>query len=258
MACGPVVVVVGLLGLAAGQLQDRCSADAMSRCTDPLRVVTDNKDLGFATSQQELQEMCPKLMAGLRCIDNFTTTCLEEEHRAYFNTLYTGTTQVIVDLCHTGDYQTEYLRHAPCMRRAQTEYENCADEYQLRIKTLNKGGVATPEEEQANVQVLCCSFQRYLHCSEQVVNHTCGMDTASFTKGFLDRMSGPLVQGHCQEYEMGSPMCSRQPKADLDRASYELLENKRTSDSGAHRSSLSVSLLLSTACFVFSKLKSSL
>ena len=43
-----------------------------------------------------------------------------------------------MDLCHTGDYQTEYLRHAPCMRRAQTEYENCADEYQLRIKTLNK------------------------------------------------------------------------------------------------------------------------
>jgi hypothetical protein len=24
------------------------------------------------------------------------------------------------------------------MRKAQAEYENCADEYQLRIKTLNK------------------------------------------------------------------------------------------------------------------------
>ena len=31
------------------------------------RVVTDNKDLGFATSQEELAEMCPKLMDGLRC-----------------------------------------------------------------------------------------------------------------------------------------------------------------------------------------------
>ena len=76
------------------------------------RVVTDNKDLGFATSQEELAEMCPKLMDGLRlvitssspptlslsstsrCIDSFTTECLEAEHRAYFNTLYTGTTQV--------------------------------------------------------------------------------------------------------------------------------------------------------------------
>ena len=32
------------------------------------RVVTDNKDLGFATSQEELAEMCPKLMDGLRLV----------------------------------------------------------------------------------------------------------------------------------------------------------------------------------------------
>ena len=31
---------------------------------------------------------------------------------------------------------------------------------------------------------------RYLHCSEQVVNSTCGATTAGFTKKFLDRMSG--------------------------------------------------------------------
>ena len=46
--------------------------------------------------------------------------------------------QVIVDLCHAGNYQSEYLKHAPCMRKAQTEYESCADDYQLRIKALNK------------------------------------------------------------------------------------------------------------------------
>ena len=34
--------------------------------------------------------------------------------------------------------QTEYLKHARCMRNAQTEYESCVDIYQLRIKSLNK------------------------------------------------------------------------------------------------------------------------
>ena len=38
------------------------------------RVVTDNKDLGFATSQEELAEMCPKLMDGLRLIIIIITT----------------------------------------------------------------------------------------------------------------------------------------------------------------------------------------
>jgi len=241
--------LLSLLRLSCGQ---KCSADAMSRCTDPLRVVTDNKDLGFATSQQELQEMCPKLMDGLRCIDNFTTKCLEEEHRAYFNTLYTGTTQVIVDLCQEGHYQEEYLKHAPCMRKAQTEYESCADEYQLRIKTLNKGGIATPEEEEDNVQVLCCSFQRYLHCSEHVVNGTCGMETASFTKGFLDRMSGPLVQGHCQTYEMGSAMCAPKSRSGLEESVQYALESEESPNSGV--TSWSSSVIPFASVFILSRI----
>ena len=107
-------------------------------------------------------------MEGLRCIDDFTVRCLDREHRAYFNTLYAGTTQVIVDLCQEGSYQsgkninlnqqkcikvkpsqsislmfvliyTDYLRHAPCMRQVQSGYERCASEYQQRIKSLNSG-----------------------------------------------------------------------------------------------------------------------
>jgi len=226
------LIIFSALMLGFGTVNgNKCSADAMSKCTDPLKVVTDNKDLGFATSKDELDEMCPKLMDGLRCIDDFTTKCLDEDHRAYFNTLYTGTTQVIMDLCQTGEYQTEYLKHARCMRQAQTEYESCVDVYQLRIKTLNKGETATQVEEEDNVQVLCCSFQRYLHCSEQVVNSTCGSHTAGFTKQFLDRMSGPLVQQHCQHYEHGSDMCPDQPR---DHVSQSPRYQEADTESSAH------------------------
>jgi len=243
---------------SSNDISEDCAPAAMSRCTDPLKVVTDNRDLGFATSMDELQEMCPKLLEGLRCIDDFTVRCLDREHRAYFNTLYAGTTQVIVDLCQEGSYQSDYLRHAPCMRQVQSGYERCASEYQQRIKTLNSGAGdhvqgrseeygdyeqyeyeyeeegsnkrrrkkrQTPthvgsgnghesnemethvEDGEESVQLLCCSFQKYLHCSESVVNTTCGYETARFTKSFLDRMSGPLIQGHCQAYEYGSEGC---------------------------------------------------
>ena len=137
-------------------------------------------------------------MDGLRCIDDFTFRCLDEEHRRYFNTLYQGTTKVIIDLCQEGDYQSAYLRHAPCMREVQNGYESCADEYQVKIKSLKNDGSgeddSNEEEEDVNLQLLCCSFQDYLHCSERVVNTTCGYETARFTKNFLDRMSGPLIQ----------------------------------------------------------------
>ncbi len=96
------------------------------------------------------------------------------------------------------------------MRRVQSGYERCADDYQRRIMRLNRQqqqqqqqptAVSSHEDEhqdpsssEENVRLLCCSFQRYLHCSEAVVNRTCGHETARFTKGFLDRMSGPLIQ----------------------------------------------------------------
>merc|ERR1712008_432452 len=47
-------------------------------------------------------------------------------------------TQVIVDLCQEGTYQSDYLRHAPCMRLVQAGYERCAADYQTRIKALNE------------------------------------------------------------------------------------------------------------------------
>jgi len=271
--CVYIVLYLGLnFQIPIISAQNDCAPAAMSKCTDPLKVVTDNKDLGFATSKEELIKMCPKLMDGLRCIDDFTLRCLDREHRAYFNTLYAGTTQVIVDLCQEGPYQSDYLRHAPCMRLVQSGYERCAADYQTRIKALNaqtsqeeeqgsyyddslyayeyeyaEGGdyvEDVPEDQQLNqlerkrkrrsanhpnsqhqlkrrqsedyttqgdseenVKLLCCSFQKYLHCSESVVNTTCGYETAQFTKSFLDRMSGPLIQGHCQAYEYGSNGC---------------------------------------------------
>ncbi|EFX88172.1 hypothetical protein DAPPUDRAFT_234969 [Daphnia pulex] len=118
------------LGLRAAS----CQQDSLTRCTDPLKVLTNNRDLGFAASQQELNTLCPKLIDGLRCIDNFTSRCLDAQHREFFHMLYAGTKQVIVDLCEDEDYQKEYLMHAPCMRDVQSGYERCAVEYQSHVR----------------------------------------------------------------------------------------------------------------------------
>ena len=154
--------------------------------------VTDRGDLSFASSKEELEKMCPKLMDGLTCINSFTVRCLTRDRRSYFNMLYNGTMQVIEDLCMEGPYQTDYLRHAPCMKRVQSEYQACSDRYQEKLKLIQSD--QTEDSSPDKVGLLCCSFQEYLDCSQQVVNVTCGFHTASFTKGFLDRMATPLAK----------------------------------------------------------------
>ena len=48
-------------------------------------------------------------------------------------------------------------------------------------------------ETDENVRLLCCSFQKYLHCSETVVNTTCGYETALFTKSFRGIAPGAKI-----------------------------------------------------------------
>ena len=82
---------------------------------------------------------------------------------------------------------------------------------------------------------------RYLHCSEQVVNSTCGTHTAGFTKQFLDRMSGPLVQQHCMHYEHGSELCPHNLIEDTG-----LQSPRYGSEAGSGAASFTTSLFL---CF---------
>lgn len=190
-----------------------CNNNDITECVGLLEALT-NEDLGFAATVFELNEMCPVLLKGLLCIDNYTRRCLTHSHREYFNKLYAGTIRVIKDLCNSqGKYQQEYIRHAPCMRTVNSEYNRCSEIYHQKTADLNhiSDAVATldDEEKNRNVITLCCSFQEYLQCSERVVFDTCGNETASFTKEFLDRMAGPIVQFKCLNYAPGSQVCQR-------------------------------------------------
>ncbi|CAL4080165.1 unnamed protein product, partial [Meganyctiphanes norvegica] len=197
--------------LSRGHQKADCNNNDIAKCVGKLEVLT-HKDIGIAASVEELNSMCPVLLDGLRCIDNYTLRCLSHQHRAYFNKLYAGTIRVIKDLCNTkGSYQQEYIHHAPCMQQVNAQYNQCSDVYHKKTASLYQGGEDVQElsdvEKNKNVITLCCSFQEYLQCSEKVVFESCGNETAAFTKDFLDRMAGPIVQSKCHHYTPGSHMC---------------------------------------------------
>ncbi|XP_045120499.1 uncharacterized protein LOC123509931 isoform X3 [Portunus trituberculatus] len=203
-----------------------CNNNDIAECVELLEVLT-NKDLGFAATVDELNKMCPVLLNGLQCIDNYTRRCLTQKHRDYFNKLYAGTIRVIKDLCNTrGRYQEEYIRHAPCMRQVNPKYNVCSVTYHRKTVALNDmqdASVTLSEDEKnRNVIILCCSFQEYLQCSERVVFETCGNETALFTKEFLDRMAGPIVQDSkfkCTKYAPGSQVCETAGSSGVNKAS---------------------------------------
>ncbi|KAI4490695.1 hypothetical protein M0804_003639 [Polistes exclamans] len=177
---------------------EECGHEELTRCARPLKKISNNNDLSFVTKKEDLQELCPDIQAGMKCIKTYTVKCMEADQREHFNSLYTGTNQAIMELCQDGPYQDEYLRHAPCMHHAKKDYDRCYKRYERTTQEIERENRTSGPN--GSLKSVCCAFKEYLECSHHTVRRQCGDDTARFTKEFLDRMSNSLLKMHCASF----------------------------------------------------------
>nr|XP_012150563.1 PREDICTED: uncharacterized protein LOC100882346 isoform X3 [Megachile rotundata] len=123
-----------LLGSCRSQ---ECGHERLVKCGRPFEMINNN-DLSFATKKEDLQQLCPDLEAGIKCIQTYTFECMKEKQREHFNSLYTGTNKVVMELCQDGPYQDEFLRHAACMQKVQPEYELCYKKYHRTTQEIER------------------------------------------------------------------------------------------------------------------------
>ncbi|XP_071439285.1 uncharacterized protein [Hetaerina americana] len=231
-----LVLILVFTGVCPEALES-CKQKQLIQCTDQMKLFADNKDLAFFTDKKDLDKLCPELMEGLACIENYTQRCMKTLQRDSFRKLYAGTHSVITHLCTNETYKRDFLRHQPCMAEVRKNHEGCAKDYLERIQSagrVGEGGLGasvvsgtsdrgedadragnevpkktmTPEESQEYMRTICCSFQGYLQCSKETVMETCGSDAAKFTEEYLDQMALPLIESHCKDHHVGSDKCA--------------------------------------------------
>uniref|UniRef100_A0A182QFL0 DUF19 domain-containing protein n=1 Tax=Anopheles farauti TaxID=69004 RepID=A0A182QFL0_9DIPT len=226
----PVLVVSVILARIRAE---NCGQEELAKCARPFQVIQSSTDLSIATKKEDLDKICPDLNNGLACIRSYTRRCMTLEQRNHFNKLYNGTHQFVRDLCREGDYQREFLSHAPCLQLVRPDYEVCGRRYHHTVTAITQqsahpqhadghqrhelheleqsGGDKQHERRHRNhrtasrtdeddVRTVCCSFMEYLDCSEAAARNTCGHETAQFTRGFLDKMSTTLIKMYCEDY----------------------------------------------------------
>ncbi|XP_053680377.1 uncharacterized protein LOC128731293 [Anopheles nili] len=215
---------------------DNCGQEELAKCARPFQVIQSSTDLSIATKKEDLDKICPDLSNGLHCIRSYTRRCMTLDQRNRFNELYNGTHQFVRDLCREGEYQSEYLSHAPCLQLVRPDYEVCGRKYHQTVTAISQQSTQAPHHHQQHhehqhsaghedgsasgqhherrhrnhrtasrtdeddVRTVCCSFMEYLDCSEAAARNTCGRETAKFTRGFLDKMSSTLIRMYCENY----------------------------------------------------------
>lgn len=210
--------LVILLSVVGPSSSAECGEEMLTKCRYPLRVLTNltnSLEFSYASKKEDLDALCPDINEGLRCIDNYTWTCMKPHQRGHFYRLYSGTSLVIQELCEDTAYQMEFLKHAACLKFVREDQESCGMTYLTKINQITTYPNGTqrlsmdPETSDMVIKNLCCSFRNYLKCSEDVVLERCGRETAEFTSDFLYRMSSSLLEIHCDKYSAESAVCEQ-------------------------------------------------
>ncbi|XP_031842217.1 uncharacterized protein LOC116431232 [Nomia melanderi] len=192
-----VTAFYSLLGSCrSADTSEECGHERLVKCGIPLERINSDA-MRFASSKENLRVLCSDLESSMKCIQTYTLDCLEMKQRTHFHNLLASTNKLVMELCHDGPYQDEFLKHTPCMKKVQPQYELCNKRYQRTAHEIERSNFTSQSGYLKNI---CCAFKEYLACSYHTVRRQCGEDTAHFTKEFLDKMSGTLIRVHCEPY----------------------------------------------------------
>uniref|UniRef100_A0A1A9WW21 DUF19 domain-containing protein n=1 Tax=Glossina brevipalpis TaxID=37001 RepID=A0A1A9WW21_9MUSC len=183
---------------------EECGQEEFTKCAEPLEMLhlTSEFSIG-AAKKEELDKLCHELRKGVRCIESYTRRCMGEQQRDQFNKLYQGTNQFIGDLCVKGEFQNEYLRHAPCSAMAKREFEVCANRYKETMVYLKPNENQQAQENitvNENIKTICCSINELVDCSESAAKKICGNDAAKFTRELVDKYASSLTKIYCDNF----------------------------------------------------------
>ncbi|XP_067629970.1 uncharacterized protein [Eurosta solidaginis] len=190
---------------------EECGQEEFTKCAEPLEMLhlTSEFSIG-AAKKDELDKLCNELRKGVRCIQSYTRRCMPLQQRNQFNKLYHGTNQFIRDLCNEGDFQDEYLKHAPCSEMAKKEFEVCANRYKETMVFLKPNKNQETHENNTlnqNIKTICCSINELVDCSEDAARKICGPEAAKFTRVLVDKYASSLTKLYCEDFTRHPEKC---------------------------------------------------
>ncbi|XP_017835945.1 uncharacterized protein LOC108595252 isoform X1 [Drosophila busckii] len=188
-----------------------CGQEEFTKCAEPLEMLhlTSEFSIG-AAKKDELDKLCHELRKGVRCIQSYTRRCMDLQQRNQFNKLYHGTNQFIRDLCNKGEFQEEYLKHAPCSEMAKKDFEVCANRYKETMVFLKPHKNQENQENgtlNENIKTICCSINELVDCSENAARKICGVEAAKFTRELVDKYANSLTKIYCEDLSRHPSIC---------------------------------------------------
>ncbi|XP_037271256.1 uncharacterized protein LOC119163377 [Rhipicephalus microplus] len=182
-----------------------CQNEVVSACVSKLDLLSQNRSLAFATTEEELRQICTHLTGAMDCVNAFTHRCFNEKQREIYRRLTSGAAQLIEDFCREGSrFRLTYLKHSMCYKELQDDYNQCASVYMAQRAELQGQAISAQDK----IRHSCCQMDGYKQCAKTAVLLRCDVEAAELAEDIIVKAGGYLVSTHCSGYRIDEPSCS--------------------------------------------------
>ncbi|XP_063232163.1 mucin-5AC-like [Bacillus rossius redtenbacheri] len=215
-----------LLSHLCGAQQTECSRLEYGRCIHMADPLLRDPDYVFPDNVRDIGRVCSLWGQFVSCVQSYTLKCFSESRQVAFDKGVQDTKESMRQMCQVSQYQTEYLRHASCMKSMLTRDEHCGKHYQHLVRQVY--GEVTRS-------ALCCSHHIFRECMISEVRSGCdggadGGQASRFTRHTLDKALS-FLREQCYSYVPSGGECAGLGLAPTGRA-----EDARASTLGVDRS----------------------
>ena len=157
---------------------------------------------GIATSENELNKQCGYLKEADFCLRNYTRRCATPLQRELISFVTEGSLRLLSEYCSRGSQlQRSYLKHAQCLNSVQRTQRICVKDLQAALEVISQ------VEWDKRIPAGCCSYRRFVHCTENLVESRCGKEAVEFMNLLLRMALSRLPDIVCQGYGPDNAEC---------------------------------------------------
>lgn len=189
-------IAILVVGLAPFVVSDKCHLRELDLCAASAAGVAK-----VPATDADIDKYCSIGQEAKECVNTYTAACATPVQKEIIAWATKDPLKSSEEFCKKGSkVRTDYLKHAPCLAKAQPEGKKCIDDIHAGLEKLEKAKFSD------RIPTACCLYQRYQKCSTEVVEAQCGKESIEFGLGLLQRNSGTTLSVLCQGFE-NNPRC---------------------------------------------------
>jgi len=152
-------------------------------------------------SDGEVDKFCGIADEIQKCGMDFANKCTTPIQRELLGFATEGALDTLKKFCTKGDeLRTGYLKHAPCISKAQNTAKKCLSDVQAGLEKIEQAKFSD------RISTACCTFTRLQKCTSSVVEGDCGKEALDYGEKVIQMVSANLIDVICQGYE-DNPKC---------------------------------------------------